>query len=604
MATKSVIEIEVSDAQFKDFFQLFESYKEKLEGMPDDWKKVNDAASEGTEAFAATAGAVLATLAEAAGHASALTKNLREAADAQKEFGSASHTGANNLKSMAKDAKALGESIFGIGKFLFKLGAIGVGAVAGSFFGIDALANSAVANQRAGRSLGMTTGQTRAFNNDLAERYIDQGTLSNVADAQNSYVGRVWLARATGMSQSAVQSTDAGSLAAQLAIKAHDWWASTPESQHTDANLMATGFTQSGMSLADVRRQGNTPRAELESAYANYRKDAPGLSQSNSSVNALYDFTRSLKNAGDHLEIDLANKLSQLNKSGALSNFVTSLEKDAEILINGVLSESNLKAIEGGLKEFADYLGSPDFRADVKGFADDLGKLAKMLHWVTDPLPTDVTHPKPGSAWDTIDQVGDDVWDGMKHVGSVLWSPVKHAKALLNESPHPGNNPGNLRSAAGVPTVNGFANFQSQQDGYAAMAALLGSYPAKHHADTIASVINTWAPPSDHNDTAAYIADVSKWTGFAPNQKLNLSNADTIAKLMSAMVRQEHGWKVSPEQIKSDIAQAHWKTPGGSSDDVKNLMRQIASQQQKPVNISVTNKSGTNVAVSANAGSI
>lgn len=202
---------------------------------------------------------------------------------------------------------------------------------------------------------------------------------------------------------------------------------------------------------------------------------------------------------------------------------------------------------------------------------------------------------------DKVDWWGNEICDNMAHVGSVLWNPAHHLKKLIDDSYHPGNNPGNLRSAAGVNTVDGFANFQSQQDGYAAMAALLGSYPEKHHADTLTSIINTYAPAKDGNNDAAYIADVSKWIGFKPDQKLNLSNPEIISELMAAMVRQEKGWKVTPEQIRDDIAHAHWKTPQGSSDDIKCLLAALAKQQSRPTTVTIKNNAGANFAISANA---
>ena len=57
--------------------------------------------------------------------------------------------------------------------------------------------------------------------------------------------------------------------------------------------------------------------------------------------------------------------------------------------------------------------------------------------------------------------------------------------------------------------------------------------------DTLAEIIETWAPAIDNNDTKKYIANVSKWTGFTPHQVLDLTDTDTLRALTAAIVRQE-----------------------------------------------------------------
>ena len=102
------------------------------------------------------------------------------------------------------------------------------------------------------------------------------------------------------------------------------------------------------------------------------------------------------------------------------------------------------------------------------------------------------------------------------------------------------NNPGNLRSWAGVPTEGGFAHFSSMKAGLGAMAQQLLLY-SKRGKDTIRSIISTYAPSSENN-TASYIADVAKRMGISPDAHLNLSNPETLSSLMSAMVRHEQGY--------------------------------------------------------------
>lgn len=102
-----------------------------------------------------------------------------------------------------------------------------------------------------------------------------------------------------------------------------------------------------------------------------------------------------------------------------------------------------------------------------------------------------------------------------------------------------GNNPGNLRSAPGVRSVGGFAQFSNPMAGLQAMAAQIGRYGAGG-INTVGGIVSKYAPPSENN-TAAYIADVTKRTGFAAGQRLNLRDPAVMAPLLSAMVGHEQG---------------------------------------------------------------
>jgi hypothetical protein len=112
------------------------------------------------------------------------------------------------------------------------------------------------------------------------------------------------------------------------------------------------------------------------------------------------------------------------------------------------------------------------------------------------------------------------------------------------------NNPGNLRSWGSVPTVEkfrgstsigSFAKFSSVDEGLQAMAGLLsGKGYAGSGINTIAGILNKYAPAKENN-TAAYIADVAGRTGFDPSSHLNLSNVDTLSRLMGAMIHHEQG---------------------------------------------------------------
>lgn len=91
------------------------------------------------------------------------------------------------------------------------------------------------------------------------------------------------------------------------------------------------------------------------------------------------------------------------------------------------------------------------------------------------------------------------------------------------------NNPGNLvyvGQPGASPGAGGFASFGSYSLGLQALEnqiqldATRGTDVNGNPTATLAQLITSWAPPSQ-NDTAAYISNVSAWTGFDPNAPLS-----------------------------------------------------------------------------------
>lgn len=135
------------------------------------------------------------------------------------------------------------------------------------------------------------------------------------------------------------------------------------------------------------------------------------------------------------------------------------------------------------------------------------------------------------------------------------------------------NNPGNLRQWPGAGQNGGYAQFGSANEGLTAAAQNLLSYQRKHGIDTIAGIVNRWAPAGDRNNVPAYISDLSKQTGFAPNQKLNLSDSKTLAPLLSGIVKHESGYNpYSADAIERAVQTALSNTPANrNGNDTINI---------------------------------
>jgi hypothetical protein len=130
------------------------------------------------------------------------------------------------------------------------------------------------------------------------------------------------------------------------------------------------------------------------------------------------------------------------------------------------------------------------------------------------------------------------------------------------------NNPGNIRPLNG----QGFNTYATLSQGLAAMGRQLQIYQDKHNLSTIRGIVSRWAPPGDHNDTAAYIRNVAARTGFGADQGLNLHDPRVLAALERAMIKQEHGADISQNAILAAIGGgapgANGVRTGGGSVDV------------------------------------
>ena len=101
-------------------------------------------------------------------------------------------------------------------------------------------------------------------------------------------------------------------------------------------------------------------------------------------------------------------------------------------------------------------------------------------------------------------------------------------------------NPGALRgSDKSVGKANKFAVFASEEDGMAAMKALLCS--DRYRNLSLKAAIFKYAPPHENN-TTKYQSDLKKYTGLDINRKLRDLNAEELERVAQTIKRLE-GWK-------------------------------------------------------------
>jgi hypothetical protein len=108
------------------------------------------------------------------------------------------------------------------------------------------------------------------------------------------------------------------------------------------------------------------------------------------------------------------------------------------------------------------------------------------------------------------------------------------------------NNPGNIRispinwqgKVAGVD--KSFETFADPRAGIRALAVNLRTYQNVHGLNTVRQIITRWAPASE-NDTGAYVRAVAAALGVGPDDAINLADRQTLADLVTAIIKHENG---------------------------------------------------------------
>lgn len=115
---------------------------------------------------------------------------------------------------------------------------------------------------------------------------------------------------------------------------------------------------------------------------------------------------------------------------------------------------------------------------------------------------------------------------------------------------------GGLRSEG-----QGFQSFASPEAGVQAVRDnLLRNYQNM----TLAQIVSKWAPASDNNDTALLIQRASRMMGMAPNAAVNINDAETMRRLVTMLIANEHGGAIPPGLSQATIDRSLGAGMGGA----------------------------------------
>lgn len=531
MAVKSVIEIDVDpNGTFARFTALYEKYQKALKTAPAEWAKVTQAIGQSRSEFEQIVKQQIASQARA----KLIAEAQKEAARVMGDNVRQTRSWADAWESVSHRSQTVLRNVGGIANTLTRVSALGGLVGIGGLFGIDRLAGSVAGTRSSSFGLGIGYGAQRAFGANF-DRLIDPGSfLSTVASAKGDITQRVGLIGA-GLNQREIEGDTASTAIALLRR-----YKSIADS--TDPGLFQQVINSRrlpGASIELFNKLRATSGGELQSLYSEYagnksRSDLPPDVQ-----RAYQDFETRLKNAGNSIESTFVRGLVPLipglNKlSTSFENVVRSFVKDG-----GPLEKWITKAGDG-LEKFATYIGTDSFESNIKNFVDGAAKLANGVAWIVSKLPGDATNFSGA----TVGAVTGGLVGGVPGavVGGYLGSKLPSNVTLWNQpfgsigvTAQPFHNPGNLRPPG---QKVGFAAFPTDEAGLRAMARQIQIYSRRDNLNTVEGIVSKYAPASENN-VPAYVSDVSRRSGFGPNQRIDTSDVQALSRVLAAMIAHE-----------------------------------------------------------------
>lgn len=535
---------------------------------------------------------------------------------ASRDAATSTQSQAKSWKDMARDARSFAGKIDSATRSLLRwtglTGLISGILGAGGLFGIDRLASSAGNARKSSLGLGTTPGEQSAFGINYGRVLSDpNGFLSGVNDALHDVTKRHTLYGA-GLGEADLAGKDTGQVSAEL-IPALKRIADQTPAALLGQVLQSRGLDQF-ITLQDFERLKATPAAEVAGYGRSYQKDAKDLDLNQQQLKAWQDLQVQLSRAGatiekvfivglskladpiGHLSEAFVGLVQQVMKSDVIGGWIDKLASGIKWLGDNMGSQgfhdsvmSFLSGAEAMALKVAALLPSFDqIKAVIDGFNAITGGLsnivsevvkalkilwetidvmarsiAKVAHAIIDPITTFVkgawgkvrglfggSEEDNGSANDNTKQQPS-LWDRAKRwwQGGLAAEP----RGIRN------NNPLNLQSVPGQEGAIGsdgrFGIYNTPESGVAAAARQLLLYQDRDHLNTISQIIKKWAPPNE-NDTAGYIAQVSKGSGFGENQALNLHDPATMSALVKEMIKHETGRYVQPDVVDSGVNRA------------------------------------------------
>ena len=553
MAVRSVIEVEVVDDAFKAFSALFDRYSQQV--------KDTAATREKSES-------------KADGWLRRQTSSQKEL-NREREKANSLGDKANQLyeemeRRTGKIARNLKDGVASLLRWAASASTFGVLSGGLGLFGLDRLAEGVGAGRKSSMGIGASYGGQKSFNTQFGPVLGDtSGFLHRIGEAQSNPGMQTGLVAAGGFSRQQIEGSTADQLAADLILRLKPLV--DKESAATIGTMSSRyKLDEYGITTEDLKRLKAMSSQEVQEHYGKYKGGTANLDQEAKAQKNWQDFAVQLDQAGKEIEQVFVRGLTPL--IDPLKHLSETFSHATEAFLKSKTLGVWIDKMGKGLEDFANHIDDPKFQEGVEKFINGIAQLAEQLAnlgmWLGKKFGTSLNDhaeeerktasnqliarmaaAKASGRIDEAQQLANELASKYPERVVKMDSNALDYFGVPRKSGGPNaTNPGNIRGADGK-----FRQFGSDAEGIKAMGSQLQRYQDLDkwgHLDTIDKIINTYAPKGDHNDTEAYARNVASWTGFKRDQHLDLHDPQQLAKLVSAMTRQEgSGQKYSPEVV-------------------------------------------------------
>ena len=571
---KSLLDIDIHDEKFKKFLDQLKDFKGDAEKLNSIWTQFSvetkkpraaiDALDQAVGRAHRSSEKLAKTWATLGGHIESSDKRLSK-------FERGIKTVERGLARVAR----LGMSI---GKFALAAG--GIGAF-GGLFGIDALANSAMNQQKTARGLGMPIGQVQAFKTHM-QHYLSNpmGTLQAIVNARRTPEGQAAL-DTFGFNPEQYNNPDVNKMKFAMELLRRVKKTFIKEREENPYAPLWTIMTslranKFDLSIGDMRNFAASHPGALGALLPKMETAARQDQISNKTATAWAKLKIQLDQAGIAIRNDLIKHLVKL------APVIAEASKKVEGFIREFINSKTLgrwvndfaTGIKYGtheLSEFVKFLQSKEFAADMREFRGGLKVLgdsalitARALLKIVEVLRSPAIKTVEYVAGKSIEfnsylnkeyaNLLKDVFGKKSYTEhedkireAVGLPPLGYYTNAANWRKH--NNPGNID-----PVIDGttyYRSFPSMAAGYRGIAKLLRGYGK----DTIGGLVTEYeGAGAKHLRT--HIADISRWMKEAPDAKLNLSNQNTMAELVTGIARTEERHRMDNRHLYQTVREA------------------------------------------------
>jgi hypothetical protein len=347
MPAKSLIDIDVNDASFKQFNALFQQFQTGLKSMPGAWQNIERAQQKSVKGFRDLVGQQAAAI----GQQNLLGDSHRNMVGLLKQEESIWERIRRSNKGAATIVKDITADIL---KWTPVLSALaGLGGLAG----ISALAGGVAGGRRSALGLGASYGGQKAFDTAF-DRFVDTGSvLSGVASSRGD-VSKSAAFSALGMLNAHDMKGDDAAVSARVLERAKRL------ADKTSDQLLGTMFStyqlgSLGLSEDDFRRLKHTSPEEMARQQGAFGKLSRDYSVGEGDQRAYQDLISALKDAGNQIDTVFVKGLVPLVNDGSINELSKSVVDLVKAFSEtGILKEA-IHDVTDAMRGLADFMKDP-----------------------------------------------------------------------------------------------------------------------------------------------------------------------------------------------------------------------------------------------------